>query len=480
MNKQLHTKKFVIFLVIAAVIVAAGAAVLAASGKFHAGNKGAASNSAEEMIEYYTCGMHPSVKVSVQEYKKGTVNCPICNMKLVPVYKNGRKKSAEGRGEILFYRNPMNPAITSKVPAKDQMGMDYIPVYASQEQNTYYGCGMEGQEHVFRIEEIEGMTKCPICGMPLKKLTPEEADKLKGVVSRVRIKGEELQRAGIKTEAVKKGRLYKEIRTVGKVAYDPHLAVAEEEFISALKAYDTIKEGKIDEIKERAYSLVESAKRKLLLLGLSGDQIAELETTRRPHTSLVLPEKKMWVYGDAYEYELGWVKAGEKVRVVASSLPGEEFKGVVASVNPVLNPKTRSVTFRVEVDNPGLELKPEMYVDIYIMSAYAGPDGGRETLFVPQNAVLDTGKRKIVWLDMGRGEYEGREITTGPRASVEEDGRSISVYPVLIGLREGDVVVTKANFLIDSQSQITGTAASAFGGALGAENKENAPPAHQH
>lgn len=396
----------------------------------------------KEEIRYYTCGMHPGVKVSPEEYKKGKTNCPICNMKLVPVHK---EHEAAGWAE-----------------------------------ESYYGCGMEGTEHVFLIkgDEARDMT-CPICGMPLKKLSKEEADRLKGVVSRVRIKGEQIKLAGVRTEPVRRLHLYKEIRTVGKVAYDPELAITEEEFISALKATDKMKEGMSDEIKERALGLVESSRRKLRLLGLSGDQIAKLTKTRKVHTSYILPEGRMWIYGDIYEYELSWVKPGGEAKVTAASLPGEEFEGVISSVNPVLDPKTRSVTFRVEVDNPGLKLQPEMYVDIVIMSMYISPANEQMVLAIPKETVLDTGTRRIVWVDAGDGEYEGRVVGIGPEAVSDIGRQPVRFYPVLSGLKEGERVVTKANFLIDSQSQLTGVAATAYGGALGAE-EEKAPRVHQH
>ncbi|MFQ5952271.1 MAG: efflux RND transporter periplasmic adaptor subunit [Candidatus Omnitrophota bacterium] len=436
-------------------------------------------------IDYYTCGMHPSVRVSPAEYKKGKTNCPICNMKLTPVYKE--KKRVTVQRKILFYRNPMNPKITSKEPAKDEMGMDYIPVYEETESDAnYYGCGMEGEEHVFLMKGAEGMD-CPICGMPLKKLSKAEADKLKGVVSRVKIAGEQVALSGVATEPVRRLHLYKEIRTVGKVAYDPELAVAQEEFISALVARDKIQEGKIPEVIRRAERLVESSRRKLLLLGMSHEQIKEMETSREIQESLILPEEKMWIYGDVYEYEVGWVKVGGRVVVTTVSYPGEEFIGEITSVNPVFDPRTRSIRFRAEVENPDLKLKPEMYVDAVIQSMFTGPEGEHEVLAIPKNAVLDTGVRRIVWVDKGNGEYEGREIVIGPEATGIIDEKEAIFFPVIRGLSEGEPVVTKANFLIDSQSQLTGAAAAAYGGALGEEEKapgeESRPkksPVHQH
>jgi multidrug efflux pump subunit AcrA (membrane-fusion protein) len=394
----------------------------------------------ETAIAYYTCGMHPSVRVSPEEYNKGKVNCPICNMKLTPILKRKEEIHTEGA--------------------------------------NYFGCGMEGAEHVFFIKEGK-LKNCPICGMPLKKLSKQQADKLKGVISKVKIQGKQIQLAGVQTQAVKKLHLYKEIRTVGKVAYDPQLAIAQEEFISSLKALDKIKEGAVKEIRDRTVNLVESAKRKLILLGLSIEQIGELAKAREVQTSLILPEKKMWIYGDVYEYELGWVRQGEKVKVTTSSLPGEEFYGVISSINPVVDAKTRSVTFRVEVDNSDLKLKPEMYVDVIIKSMYTSPVGEHMVLAIPKDAVLDTGTRRIIWVDIGNGEYEGREISIGPEVTSTINRKKVRAYPVLKGLKEGEMVVTKANFLIDSQSQISGVAASAYGGALGGQEKKT-QPVHQH
>jgi Cu(I)/Ag(I) efflux system membrane fusion protein len=406
-------------------------------------------------IAYYTCGMHPSVRISPEEYNKGNVNCPICNMKLTPVY------TEESGTAGAYYGCGVDTE--GKCPHCDLGKADAECI-----------CG----EHSFLIKGQK--MECPVCSEPLKKLTQEEVDKLKGAVSRVKIKGEQARLAGVETESVSRHHLHKEIRTVGKVAYDPYLAITQEEFISSLKALDRINEGGISEIKERAANLAESSKRKLRLLGLSDKQIKELENTREIQTSLILPEEKMWIYGDVYEYEMSWVKSGEKVKVTTSSLPGEEFQGVISSVNPVLDPKTRSVTFRAEIDNPGLKLKPEMYVDVVIMSMYVSPSGEHMVLAVPKDAVLDTGVRKIVWLDVGSEEYEGRIVELGPEATAIVDGRSARFYPVLKGLSEGEKVVTKANFLIDSQSQITGVAAGAYSGAIGTEEGPKAPPVHQH
>ena len=437
-------------------------------------------HSASDEVMFYTCGMHPDVHVSVDEYEKGNDLCPICNMKLIPVLKENEMVSDKTTDKkILFYRNPMNPSITSKEPAKDEMGMDYIPVYEEGNgENSYYGCGMEGEEHVFLIKNVEGM-KCPICGMPLKKLTKGEADNLRGVAGRVKIKGKQMELAGAEMEPVKMLSLFKEIQTVGRVAYDSDLAIAEEEYVSALHALDKMEGGSILEIKKRASSLVNSAEKKLKLLGLSDEQIVQLGKSRKVHSNLVLPETKMWIYGDVYEYELSWLSVDQKIKVISSAYPGIELEGIITSINPTVDPKTRSVRFRAEIDNPDLKLKPDMYVDITIMSKYNDGKNKETVLAIPKSAVLDTGVRKIVWFDKGDGLYEGREIVIGPEASVIIDGKILKYYPIIRGAREGEMVVTKANFLVDSQSQISGTASSAYGGALEAEEKDK-PAGHNH
>ncbi len=429
-------------------------------------------------IRYYTCGMHPSDKVSTQQYKKGDTLCPICNMKLVPVYKEIKKEGTQKK--ILFYRHSEDPSITTLIPTQDQEGRDFIAVYeTAQVDALYYGCGMEGQEHVFLIQGVKGMS-CPICGMDLIELPKQEADALSGVVARVSIKGNQIKRAGVESELVTKRHLYKQIRTVGKVAYDPDLVIAEEEFISVLTALDKIQEGSIPEITERAEKLVISSKRKLKLLGLSDKQIQDLQETRQIHTSLILPEAKAWIYGNVYEYELGWVKEGSEVTVTTISLPGEEFSGIIASVNPVLSAKTRSVIFRAQVDNVNLKLKPEMYVDVVISSMYMNSEKESKVIAIPKEAVLDTGTRKIVWVDKGNGEYEGRQIKIGPEAVASINAKEVKFYPVIKGLNEGELVVTRANFLIDSQSQISGVASSAYGGTLSGEAGDASPEAPSH
>jgi hypothetical protein len=421
--------KLISGIIVVAVIFSFVSCVKKESDLEHKGSQTTQPAASERQVSHYTCGMHPSVRVSPQEYAKGSRSCPICNMDLTPVYKEAKgSTSQEHKGSGYKGETDTGRVVygcgfdtEGKCPHCDQGLSDSECI-----------CG----QHSFVIEGEK--IDCPVCGRQLRELTPEETDKLKGVVSRVTIKGDQIQRAGVETAPIKKLHLYKEIRTVGKVAYDPDLAIAQEEFISTLKTVDKMQEGLIPEIKERAGNLVESSKRKLRLLGLSYEQISQLESAREIHTSLVLPEAKMWIYGDVYEYEISWVTAGQKVKVTTSSFAGEEFNGVISSINPVLDPKTRSVRFRAEVENPGLRLKPQMYVDVVIMSMYTGPDGEQMVVAVPKDAVLDTGTRQIVWVDKGNGAYEGIQVKLGPEATSTVEGSQAKFYPVLKGPQEGE------------------------------------------
>jgi len=353
-------------------------------------------------------------------------------------------------------------------------GHALVPIKDQQGEISHYTCGMHPSVRVSVENYKKGDTKCPICSMPL---TPVKMGGMQmggldaNVISKVEIRAKELLLAGVKTEPVVKRQLFKEIRAVGRVAYDPQLAIAQDEFISTIKAYNKAKQGQVIEIIERSESLIDSSKRKLRLLGLNEEQIEELERTQKVQINLILPGEKMWIYGDVYEYELTWIKKDSFVKVRPISLVGEEFWGKVVSINPVVDPQTRSVRFRALVENPGQRLKPDMYVDIEIMSQYADTQGNTEVLSIPKSALLDTGRRRVVWVDRGNGQFEGRAIEVGPEA-IDNSNDLIKFYPVLMGLNEGDLVVTKGNFLIDSQSQITGVVASSFGGTLEpAQNK---------
>jgi Cu(I)/Ag(I) efflux system membrane fusion protein len=256
------------------------------------------------------------------------------------------------------------------------------------------------------------------------------------------ISPERQQLIGVKTERVMSMDLKKIIRASGKIAYDPELVVTQEEFIQALNNEDKLKDSPLQDVIDRAKALTQAARRKLKLLGMSEDQIGALAATRKPQTNLYLPDKgeSVWAYVAIYEYEIGPVAVGAPVDVEAVAYPGETFQGTVVSLNPVLDPQTRTNQVRVEVVNRDNKLKPEMFV-----SAKIKVDLGRK-LALPESSVMDTGIRKLVYLSREGGVMEAREVTLGQKAE--------GFYEVLDGLSEGDIVVTSGNFFIDSESKL--------------------------
>jgi membrane fusion protein, copper/silver efflux system len=155
----------------------------------------------------------------------------------------------------------------------------------------------------------------------------------------------------------------------------------------------------------------------------------------------------LWVLADVYESDLASVRVGTRGEVRVTYLPGRSWRGRVTNVAPTVEEKTRTVKVRLEVDNTGGDLKPDMFADVELQ------DDAGKGLLVPEDAVIDAGDRRLVFLDRGEGRYEPREVQLGARV-----GKG---YEVLSGLAEGDRVVVSANFLLDSESSLRAALAGA-------------------
>jgi hypothetical protein len=347
--------------------------------------------------QLYYCPMHPTFTSD----KPG--NCAICGMSLVRKESASasapEQKSAGGDSKkILFYRNPMNPQVTSPVPMKDQMGMDYIPVYEKETAQAHPGVYIN----------------------PAKQ-----------------------QLIGVKKEKVQKRKLAGQIMTVGRVAYDPALFIAQEEYIQALKSRQAVQKLDPNYANEQAALLIKAARYKLLLLGMSDAEIDELEKRGKAQNNLYLPsseDKNIWVYITIYEYEAGFVKEGLPVEIETLAYPGQTFHGRVVSVAPILEAATRTLKARALVDNTDNKLKPEMFVNVKI-----DYDLG-EKLAVPEDAVMHAGTRDIVFATDPNGYFESKVVTLGAKGQ--------GYYEVLQGLAVNEEVVTSGNFLIDSESKL--------------------------
>ncbi|MBU0672890.1 MAG: efflux RND transporter periplasmic adaptor subunit [Candidatus Margulisbacteria bacterium] len=327
--------------------------------------------------------------------------------------------SQEGR-KVLYYQSGMHPWIKSDKPGKCPIcGMDLVPIY-------------EGDEPI----AVDGEA-------------PNE----------VILRPDQLKHLNARAEPARMLTLFNDIRAVGTVAYDPSLVVAEEEFLAALAALDEIRASELEEVKGNAESMVESARRKLEIMGLSLSQIDQIKSSRKIDDNLLLPAYSMWVYADIYEHELGLVKVGQSARVVSVAYPGQTFSGRVRAIEPIVDSRTRSARARIEVANPRLELKPQMYVDVYLKAK------SKPSLAVPREAVLDTGMRKVVYVEKGEGRFEQRQVSTGQQGYFIDGGENRHFTSVVSGLSQGEKVVTAASFLIDSQSQLTGGSSALYGGA---------------
>jgi len=253
--------------------------------------------------------------------------------------------------------------------------------------------------------------------------------------------------------------------------YSPDLVSAQQEFLLALKSREQFKNSTIQSIAQGGEGLVGSARQRLKLMGVRDEQIAALEKGGEPNLRIpiytplsgIVIEKlvqegqyvnlgdplfaiadlsSVWVEVEVYENEFPFVKLGQAVSITSQSYPGRPFTGRVAFVYPFLDPKTRTVKVRVEMPNPGLKLKPDMFVNALIKSPL-GP-----TLAVPASAVMDTGKRQVVWVETQAGMFEQRDVQVGARV-----GDNVQI---ISGLAKGEKVAATGGYLIDSEAQLKG------------------------
>jgi len=407
-------------------------------------------------------------------------------------HKGATEKAAETKAEqkVLYYRNPMDPSVTSPVPMKDQMGMDYIPVYEAE---------------------------APVAEGP-------------GVV---RITPERIQKIGVKSEPVARLDLQRVIRTVGRVEpvedrvrvitakvtgwierlyvnrtdqmvspgeklleiYSPELVSAQQEYLLALEGKKKVQASPYPEAREEAESLLRAARQRLRYWDISEDQIRALEARgevsrtlaiRSPDTGSVtekmvvegqkieageplfkiIDHSRVWVYGEIYEYEMPYIKKGQAATLSPAYSPGESYKGKIEHIyshlgsiryTPEEGTEVRTAKVRFALPNREHRLKLGMYLNVEISVPVA-----RNSPAVPDSAVIDTGERQLVIVDRRDGTFEPREVRIGARGE--------GMYEIKAGVDEGEWVVTSANFLVDSESNL-----KAAVGALEGHDRGSAP-----
>lgn len=279
-------------------------------------------------------------------------------------------------------------------------------------------------------------------------MSPEEHQKMllqpaaENKLGQVNISQERQQLIGIKTGYAQVLPLQKVIRTVGTVAYDPELYSTQTEYAQAVLARDKAYENADPKIIENAEELLSAAQLKLQRLGLSNDLI--YATSQGDNSLLIgVDNGLIWIYGKIYENEIPLVKKGMLVHISTKSLPGKMFMGKIAAVDTVIDEATRSLKIRAAIKNEKGALKPNMYVDALIEV----PLGKK--LAVPEEAVLDSGERQIVYTIKNGSIFEPRNVVVGQRAE--------GYLEILTGLKAGEKVVTSGNFLIDSESKLKST-----------------------
>jgi RND family efflux transporter MFP subunit len=425
----------------------------------------------ESSKQLYTCGMHPWV---IQE---GPGNCPICGMKLVPLKGNAPGESEQKAGErkILYWWDPMDPSFISDKPGKSPMGMDMVPVYEDQVQG--------------KVISIDPVT---VQNMGVRTVVVQRKDLSRAVITNGTVVADESKTFKINTkisgwieklyvnqtgQQVEKGQPLMDI-------YSPELVAAEQEYLLALKNSQLpifrSSSGKISDSPE----LLNAAKDRLRYWDITDDQITELEsigkanrvmTIYSPASGIVMQKmaveggnvmagtdlfditdlSEVWVEADVYEYELPWVEVGQQAMVTLPDQSGKILQGKVSYIYPYFDPTTRTAKVRMVFPNPNLDLKLNAYADVQIETRTR-----ENVLAIPREAVVRSGKRDVVFLVLGGGKFLPQEVRLG----LEADG---SQYEVLSGLTEGNQVVTSAEFLLDSESQLQEALQKLRGGSVG-------------
>lgn len=407
------------------------------------------------------CPMHPSYISD----KPG--ECPICHMTLVSKsaspMEEEKKTDSVGKRKVLYYRSPMNPAQTSPVPRKDEMGMDYLPVY---EDNQSYKEGPPGfapivltssQQQLINVKTAF-VKRAPLAGA-LRTVGRIVSDETRVYQVRTRYEAyvEKLY-ADFTGKFVRKGDPLLSL-------YSPEVFAAEQEYLVASQN----QRGGNMALEKAGVDLTQAARQKLLLLNVPSAEIRALEKRGKPNRTFVLyaprtgyllskkafpgmravPEETLfeivdlshiWVMADLYESEVPRVHLGESATVTLPYFPDRRFQGKIHYISPTVDPKTRTVQVRLELENPKGELKVDMLANVEFHIA------PREAVVIPEDAVIETGVRQVVFVALKEGRFQPREIATGERDN--------HLYEVLRGLKDGEQVATGAAFLLDSESRL--------------------------
>jgi Cu(I)/Ag(I) efflux system membrane fusion protein/cobalt-zinc-cadmium efflux system membrane fusion protein len=459
----------------------------------------AAASKEGRKIKYWVSPMDPG-------YVSDKPGKAPCGMDLVPVYEDAASVPTptaapkEGR-KIKYWVSPMDPGYVSDKPGKAPCGMELVPVYEETgeaaapgtiavDPNTLQSMGVR----TAKVETRELSRTIRAVG----RVTYDEhrlatvTTKVTGWVDRLytRVTG----------DPIRKGKPLLSI-------YSPELVSTQKEYLLALNNLKNLQKSSFPELGESAQRLLAASRQRLEYWDISPAQVDALEKTGHVKKDLTLTSpvngiviKRMvtqgqmvqagapllevvdlstvWVEADIYEYELPWIKAGQQAAMTLTYLPGETFTGKVLYIYPMLSGTTRTAKVRLAFANPGSKLKPEMFAQVVIKSPLA-----QAAVAIPTEAVLDSGEKQIVFIALGKGRFEPKEVKLGIEG---EDGWR----QVVSGLKGGEEVVTSAQFLLDSESRIReaiakmlktpGTAAPGSMAPTTGKEVPAMPPGHKH
>jgi membrane fusion protein, copper/silver efflux system len=397
----------------------------------------AAHSKLQRKILYYVDPMHPAYKSD----KPGIA--PDCGMKLEPVYEGDAVSDPAHAGHL-------------KVSAEKQqlIGVEYGEATMTAVTSSFRAVGKVAQDET-RVVRIHS--------------------KIAGWIEQVRV--------DFNGARVEKGQ---PLLTI----YSPEMLAAQQEYLLALRARDILKTSPLKEAAENSDSLIRASRMRLELWDLGRVQIEEVEKTGQPQRAITLfaptsgyviarnafpgqkvsPEtelyavtdlSRVWIVADVFESDAANVRVGQSALIALPYASRGGFGARVSYILPQVDPATRTLKVRLEAPNPGLRLKPDMFVDVEFQIA------SQRKLTVPAEAVLDAGVRKTVFVDEGNGNLESRQVETGERLGDRVE--------ILRGLKAGERIVTSGNFLIDSESQLKQPAAAAPHAGHAAS-----PGEHQH
>ncbi len=451
------------------ILIAAIAAALASAGAYQLGSQrhssltatapAAATAGANRAIAYY---QHPDGKPDYSPDPKNDEQ----GRPYLPVYEEQPatepRTPAQKSGRILYYRHPMGLPDVSPVPKKESMGMDYVPVYEGDEPET--GTIKVSLEKVQRLGvQTEAVQRRSLTYMVRAVGTIQFDERSRAVVT-TRYEGwvEQLP-ANTTGQPVRKGEILLGV-------YSPELVQAQQDYLAALSAQGEMTASGNDGA-AAVQRLVEGSLQRLRNLDYPDGELARLREQRSaarvvtvvsPITGVVIEKMvqkgqrvmmgeplyqlaatdPVWLIADVFEQDLGLIRTGQKARVTVPAYPGRTFLGDVSFIYPMLNPDTRTARIRIEIANPSGDLKTDMYAAVEIDS----PVSPHPVLAVPYSAVLDSGVRKVVFVEREPGRFQPRDVMVGARGE--------GFVAVLEGVKEGERVVVRANFLIDAESNM--------------------------